>query len=801
MQQIGNQWINLWSWTVAVILSISCTSFAFGQAGQLEGRPVKEIRVVGVNETTEQLVRNQIRLGVGEPYEAKVVEDDVVRITHLGRFYPFTPQVTPQPDGSLILTYTLKELPILADVVFGGNKVFQDRELALAVAIRAGDAAEPFLINRGKQRIEDMYKDRGYFLAAVEIDQELLEQQNILLYQIREGPRIKIKGIVFEGNENYSTDELKSRIRSRSYIPIFRKGVLSDEQIELDRATIRQFYLDRGYLEGEVASDIRISPNFRDAVVVFSITEGRRYIVDSITIDGNELFADEQIIRAMTLKVGDAFSERSVDRSQEAIYEMYGKLGFLDTRLFKRSNPEEDGVDRVFDPVEPRVAVVMTISEGMPVIVGDVTIRGNQVTKQKVILRQLRGMNPGLPADRSGIERTRTRLRDSALFSEAQVTVLGQRGDPVRDVLVEVREQDTGTLSFGAGVSSDAGVVGAIDLVQRNFDIADPPESFGEMITGRAFRGAGQYFQLSLQPGNETSRYSVTFREPYFLETPFFVDGSVFLFERERDKYDEGRIGGYIGAGQRFGDFWSASVRARYETINITEVERDASIDVDEVEGRSDLSVLEFVLRRTTVDSRRFPTRGSDIQGVLGKAGALGGDYDFTRLELSWQKFWTVDEDFFGRRSVFSLNARSGYIFEEGEAPLFERFYAGGSRTIRGFEFRGVSPRGIVARRNGTTYQGSDPVGGNFLFLANAEYNFPIFEEVLRGVVFVDSGTVQEEDISLNDYRLSVGAGVRLALPFFGNVPIALDLAFPVMKEDEDDEQFFSFSVDVPLSR
>src|SRR5690606_18711845 len=140
------------------------------------------------------------------------------------------------------------------------------------------------------------------------------------------------------------------------------------------------------------------------------------------------------------------------------------------------------------------------------------------------------------------------------LFSEARISVMGESHEQVRDVLVEVHEQNTGELTFGAGFSSDVGLLGAISMVQRNFDITDFPESTGEFFRGKAFRGAGQYFAATISPGDRFSRYSVTFREPYFLESPFFLETGVFLYTREREEYDEGRWGGTLGLGQRFGD-------------------------------------------------------------------------------------------------------------------------------------------------------------------------------------------------------------------------------------------------------
>jgi len=767
------------------------TAMAAQEQVETGGRPIREIRIHGLNQVPEQLVRNQIRMNVGDGYDPAVVEQDIVRITYLNRFESVTALVQPQDDGTIVLTYQVREWPLIADTQVVGNKEISDQELLNLIGLQSGDPADPALITRGINRVKRAYEEKGYFIADITYDRELLAENAILIFNVREGPRVRVTGLTFEGNKVFDDDQLQPQIRTRTHIPILRKGILSREQVDADAARLREFYQNRGYLDAEVAGEIRIAPDYRDATVVFTIREGRKYLVDSITIEGNEVFTDEQILQVMALKVGDIYSSQLVDRSRRAIYDLYGKLGYIETRLV-RADGSTEGIDRVFHESEPLVDVVVRIREGLPYIVGAVHVTGNEVTQQKVIVRQLRGLNPGERFDRSGIELSQRRINGLRLFSEARISVMGESHEQVRDVLVEVHEQNTGELTFGAGFSSDVGLLGAISMVQRNFDITDFPESTGEFFRGKAFRGAGQYFAATISPGDRFSRYSVTFREPYFLESPFFLETGVFLYTREREEYDEGRWGGTLGLGQRFGDVWSAQIRGRFEEIELDDITNEAPVDVFEVEGESLLTTLEFTIIRDTADDRIFPTRGSRTSFTVGRAGALGGDYDFTRIELDWINFWTIDEDFFGRKSVLSLRSNIGYIFED--APVFERFYAGGHRTIRGFEFRGAGPRGVM--RNGRV--GDDPVGGEFMFLLSVEYNFPLVENVLRGVVFTDTGTVRD-DIGFDDYRVSVGAGVRLALPMFGQVPIALDFAVPVLKEKGDEERLFSFDVAVPF--
>ncbi len=768
-----------------------CLIHTMGLQAALQGidptdRPIADIRIIGLDQVAEQLVLNQVRMAVGQPYDPQVVEEDIIRITHLGRFSSVRAEVQPKEDGSIILKYIIEEQLLLSDVQVVGNKAISDGELLGRVLLHAGDPVDTFLIDRGRQQIIEAYEEKGYFVADVTIDQKLLDESGILIFRVREGPRVRIREIRFEGNQMFSTGELRSKLRSKTYFPILQSGDLNREQLELDAARVRDHYQQRGYLDAQVGRRIDLSPDQKDAVVTFLIKEGPQYTVDRIEIEGALIFPDRQLQLNMELAGGEVFSVDKLAASRESILDMYGKLGFLEADV---------RIERIFHEGEPKVDLLVQIDEGEPYLVGKVMVRGNELTQSKVILRQVRGMIPGRPFDRSGVDQTRRRLQESPLFSEGTVTVLGDPNEAVRDVLIEVKEKNTGSISFGAGISSDAGVVGAIDLVQRNFDITRPPDDFEDILSGRAFRGAGQYFSLSLQPGTETSRYAVSFREPYMFETNYFLDSQAFFFQRERDKYDERRLGGRFGVGQRFGDVWSASIVPRAESVEISDIDSDAPVDVFAVDGENVITSLGLSVNRNTTDSSFTPSRGSRIELGIDRAGALGGDFDFTRLSGSYQKFWTVDEDFLGRKTIVTFRTNVGYILEDNEAPVFERFYAGGHRSFRGFGYRGVGPRGI---RNDNNLLGDDPVGGDFMFLAGLEYGFPLVDRYIRGVLFTDQGTV-DEDFSLTDWRVSVGGGLRITLPMLGQIPFAVDFAVPVIREDTDQERIVSFDIAIPF--
>jgi len=258
------------------------------------------------------------------------------------------------------------------------------------------------------------------------------------------------------------------------------------------------------------------------------------------------------------------------------------------------------------------------------------------------------------------------------------------------------------------------------------------------------------------------------------------------LFERARDDYDERRAGGRVAVGRHLTKDLSVEVAVRAEQIKIDDIDIDAPPDVFEVEGTNVLTSLGVTAAYDTRDDRYDPTRGMRASASLEQAGALGGDFDFTRFVVrgAWHTpVWRGDDR--ARAHVLSLAGRLGVI--GGDAPIFERFYAGGTYTMRGFEYRGVGP-----------HVGGDPVGGDFLALATAEYSLPLIENTLRGVVFIDVGTV-EEGIEFGTIRASAGFGIRLSLGALGPVPMRFNFGFPLSKGDDDDTQVFTFAIGTQL--
>ena len=781
---------------------LSAGGQAAAQGLDPEGRLIVDVRIEGLQAVPEQLVRNAIRTQAGQAYSARVVREDIRRLEQLGRFGPPIESAVQELDtGALVVVFRVHEEPALAGIRFQGNKRFIADRLLTRVVLRAGDPIDRSLIERGARSIERVYEEEGYFAVSVDYDEQALTQRRELIYRIVEGPKVRIAAIRFEGNAVFRDEALRDRIRSQAYAPILLNltlfdGDLDRSQLDFDVAAVRQFYQDAGYLEADVGRTISLSPNNRDAIVTFQIKEGPRYIVSDIAVrftrggqpTDRQLFQPRQIEMLLDVVRGGVYSDQRVENSERSVAVWYGRLGYINTRV---------SIDRLFNPEAATVDVVVGIDEGTgPTRAGTLTVIGNSRTKIEEVLHRINGVEPGRPIDYTGLELTRALVRESTLFTGGTVTLLGGPDDPVRDILIEVNERNTGSFNFFLGVSSDLGVGGGISLSQRNFDLTDFPESFDEFANGEAFIGDGQRFTLSIAPGNENSNFDLGFQEPYLFNSDYFFRLNLRLSENVREDFDEDRGVATISLGRRLGDVWTGSVSLTYEDITINDIAPEASVDVFNVAGSNTLTRAGFSLTRSTTDSNIQPSRGSRITLGVDQYGVFGGDFDFTRATFAYSQFFTLGEDFLGRKSIFNISVDAGYIFDDAQdVPLFERFYAGG-RNFRGFDFRGIGPRGI---QNDTMLLGEDPVGGQFRLLMRLEYEVPFYQENIRLAFFTDQGTVQDE-LGVDQWRVSVGTGLRLIIPFFGQAPIALDLALPLIEEDGDETQFFSFSVDVPFN-
>ena len=347
-------------------------------------------------------------------------------------------------------------------------------------------------------------------------------------------------------------------------------------------------------------------------------------------------------------------------------------------------------------------------------------------------------------------------------------------------IIPQVQETQTGRFSVGVGVNSDAGVLGNIVLEEQNFSIFNWPNRPSDIIYGNAFRGDGQHFRIEAVPGNELQRYTVTFHEPYLFDTPFSFGTNGFYYTRFFEDWRERRVGGNITSGYQVQPDLSLALTLRAEQVHLSHPRLPTPPEVAEVVGDNDLFTGKITLLQDTRDNAFLPTEGYMLELAYEQAF---GEFTYPRGTVDARTYFLIHQrpDRSGRH-VVSLRGRAGVT--GNNTPVFERFFVGGTATLRGFDFRNASPV-----KDGTT------VGGDFMLLGSVEYLLPITaDDGLRMVFFVDVGTA-EEDVELHSdtFRVSPGFGLRISVPGMGPAPIALDFAFPVNRADFDDTRVFSF--------
>jgi len=774
---------------VAVLASVLAVAHP-GPHGWLLAQPeatapnvVIELRVEGNEILSDSAVLVNVNTRPGQPYSEKLVQEDVQRLAETGRFDEVIATET-RTDQGVIVTFKVQERRLVRELGFRGNKAMKDKDLRRIVTFGAGDPIVPFQIDRGAEAIASKYRSSGYNFVKVTLDQSALAEKQEVVYDIEEGPKVSLRSIRFEGNKAFSARQLRGKISSRKRLWPFIAGVLDAEAVDRDVLDLRNYYRSEGFLDARVDRLLKFSPDKRRAELTFVIDEGGRYRIRKTIFQGNKVFASEEIRKELKLGEGRFYNALTLRRDLEKVESLYGEIGYIDTHVTVREvypSPDEPvpGWLEVAPGEKPAlVDLVYDVAEGEQFRVGRIDIRGNMITKMNVIRRQLQ-IRPGQFFNTVALDETRQRLMETWLFEDVVITPFGDEPG-VRNALVEVTERETSQFIIGVGVSSNVGPSGTISLTERNFDLFAWPRSWDDITSGRAFKGAGQYFAITAEPGTEFMRFRADWREPYLFDKPYSLGTRAFVFSSGRETYDESRYGGLVSLGHRFKNRWYGEVAGRIEGIRVDGIDRKkAPPDVWDVAGSSTLAGLKGTLVRDNTDSRWLPSKGDRLSLSYEQ---VAGDFTFGRANADYHLYHTVYLDPLDRKHILAGRLAVGRIF--GSAPVFERFYGGGLGSIRGFRFRGISPR---AGR----YE--QVVGGEFMTFVGTEYSFPLAGKQLRGVVFLDSGTV-ERDFEIDTYRAAAGFGFRIHVPFFGPVPMSLDFSFPLNKTDADDAQLVSFT-------
>ncbi len=729
------------------------------------------------------------------------------------------------------LTFVIREGPRskIRNVRFQGNKIFEPEALAAAAKLTSGHDFEQLKMQRDSLWLQELYGSHGYVFADVRPEPVYLEEPGEidLIYHIDEGEQWRVGRILV----NIGGDHPHTRIQTALNRITLRSGDLMDirELKSSERRLIASSLYhsdpasgvrpkityripedgDLGMARGnsqsrgsrrssqgsgvrgqspDTAKPVQVNKPIQmlDVVIPFDNLEHfRRWLQEvepeqreeAIIVRGqnrsNHKTANATANQVWWSPTRPTARQHSVNQPQISRRPTYqtlrgqnpsvaqnGAYGQIPTAGSGTANPYGGQVVRATGPASAPVSTQGRVQPAQ--YVDPLTSPRPPVT--------------GIPYAPVGID------PNYQLFPDGRFGVPGQPY-PARavDVLVDLQETQTGRLMIGAGINSDAGIVGNITLDERNFDWRRWPRNFEEVRNGTAWRGAGQRFRVDASPGSEVNRYLVSFQEPYLFDTPISLGLSGSFFDRRFRDWDEERIGGRVSLGRQWVEHdLSGTVSYRGETIQVDSISTPGLPELDEVVGDNTLHGFRISVVNDTRDSSFLPTQGHYIE-LSGEQ--VIGSFDYARGTFDYREYLLIHErpDHSGRH-VLSMSAQLGFLGHD--APIYEHFFAGGVSTMRGFDFRGASP--VVS---------GVEVGGEFQWLNSVQYLFPITaDDMLHGVVFTDFGTV-EKKAKVNDFRVVVGVGLRITVPAMGPAPIALDFGWAIDHADFDDREVFSFNL------
>src|SRR2546423_1750520 len=625
-----------------------------------------DVQYTGPATISRSRILAQMRTKVGLPYSDTVAEEDIRAVYNTGQVQNVRIFGQPEGDGVKVIV-AVQTRTMLNEIQIDGATRISPKKLRKNLGVKLNTPLREEDLEKGRQKIMETYQAHGFNDVEVTFRVEAIDAirgTSRAVYTVNEGIKGSVSTVRFEGNTHFSDRVLRKQMKTRQktlFSFVDKSGRLDETQLQDDLQKVREFYQNHGYIDVAVRDVTKQRTSSGALQIVIAIDEGPQYHVGKLTFVGYKATNEQKLRAVVKMKEGSVYSAKAIKDDAKALADAYGSGGYVDLTIVPETSQAHD---RLID-------ITYKIDEGQRSYVERISISGNTRTKDKVIRREVL-IAPGDIFNTVRVETSKKRLENLGYFSKVDTFPVDTEVEGRNNLDIQVEEKRTGSLNFGAGFSTIDSLIGFVELTQGNFDITNWP----------SFSGGGQKFRIRLQGGTERKDAEIELTEPWFLDRPIGVSGSVFYHEENflSNLYDQRVYGFSLEMRKPIRPFLYGSLGYSFQNFDIYNIVNPVSQAIFAEAGSSTKSQITGTLTWDRRDNPFLTRHGERVTFSTYVAGG-GGTEQIYGFDVEASKYWRLPWD-----TILLVNAEVAGVDRWGDqtklVKIYDRLFLGGSNNL-----------------------------------------------------------------------------------------------------------------------